>query len=356
MIFDRSNPTREPAIWRAHFFLRSESMEPVYESSLQFLRGRRIAVIGYGSQGRGQSLNLRDSGANVVVGLRTGSPSSERAAAEGMEVASVEDAVRGAEVVAMLIPDTAQPDVFEKQIRSNLKPGACVLFSHGFNVRYGCITLPAACDVVMVAPKGPGNLVRETYVAGQGVPCLVAIERDCTGNAEQLALGYAAGVGGVRAGVIRTTFEEETETDLFGEQAVLCGGATALVKAGFETLVEAGYQPEVAYFECLHELKLIVDLMQRSGLAGMRQAISDTARFGDVTRGPVIIDEHVRAAMRRVLAEIRDGSFAKEWIEESRTGGERLLRLAQADAHHPIERTGAKLRAAMPWLATGGGA
>jgi len=329
-------------------------MEKVYESSLQLLRGRRIAVIGYGSQGRGQALNLKDSGVDVVVGLREGSPSRTRAIADGLEVCNVQTAVRGADLVAMLFPDTAQPEVFDREIRGCLKPGACVLFSHGFNVRYGCIELPPDCDVVMVAPKGPGNLVRETFAVGQGVPCLVAIEQDRSGSAEQLALGYAAAVGAVRAGVIRTTFKEETETDLFGEQAVLCGGATALVKAGFETLVEAGYQPEVAYFECLHELKLIVDLMQRAGLSGMREAISDTARYGDVSRGPVIVDAHVRAAMGNVLAQIRDGSFAREWIAESKAGGETLARLVQADAHHPIERTGATLRAAMPWLAGGG--
>ncbi|MHC4841182.1 MAG: ketol-acid reductoisomerase [Planctomycetota bacterium] len=325
-------------------------MEPVYETHLSSLKNKNVAVIGYGSQGRGQALNLHDSGVDVTIGLREGSPSHLRAGRDGLKTTSIDDAVRHADVVAVLIPDTAQPQVFAGHIKQNLKPSACLLFSHGFNVRYGCIQLPEGCDVVMVAPKGPGNLVRETYESGKGVPCLVAVEQDATNNAESLALGYAAGVGGARAGVIRTTFKEETETDLFGEQAVLCGGATALVKAGFETLVDAGYQPEVAYFECLHELKLIVDLLQRAGLKGMRDAISDTARYGDVSRGPVIVDAHVRKKMQDVLEQIQDGRFAKEWIAECESGAERFNKLVEDDAHHPLERVGKKLRAAMPWL------
>jgi ketol-acid reductoisomerase len=328
-------------------------MEPILESQMNALKGSTVAVIGYGSQGRGQALNLKDSGIDVVVGLRNGSTSRARVERDGLRVLSIEEATRSASVVAMLFPDTAQPKAFKASIAPNLRPGACLLFSHGFNVRYECMALPDSCDVVMVAPKGPGNLVRETYEAGQGVPCLVAVEHDRSGRAEQIALGYAAAIGGARAGVIHTTFKEETETDLFGEQAVLCGGATSLVKAGFETLVEAGYQPEVAYFECLHELKLIVDLMQRAGLTGMREAISDTARYGDVARGPVIVGQHVRARMREVLKQIQDGSFAAEWIKESSDGNETLKRLVAEDARHPLERVGNKLRAAMPWLAKG---
>ncbi len=331
-------------------------MESVYDTHLEVLKSKKVAIIGYGSQGRGQALNLHDSGIDVVIGLREGSSSIARAEHDGVKTASIEETVKSADLVAMLFPDTAQPEVYEKQIQPNLKAGACLLFSHGFNVHYDCIKPPAKCDVVMVAPKGPGNIVRETFEAGQGVPCLIAIEQDKTGNAESFALGYAAGVGGSRAGVIRTTFKEETETDLFGEQAVLCGGATALVKAGFETLVDAGYQPEVAYFECLHELKLIVDLLQRAGIKGMRDAISDTARYGDVSRGPVIVDAHVRTRMKDVLTQIQDGSFAREWIAECQAGSENFKRLVEDDVEHPIERVGKKLRGAMPWLTSGASA
>lgn len=310
----------------------------------------KVAVIGYGSQGRGQALNLRDSGLDVRIGLRMAGESRRRAESDGFAVAPVSSAVREADLVAVLVPDTAQPALYSQSIAPNMRAGTTLLFSHGFNIRYGTIKPREDLDVVMVAPKGPGNLVRETYESGLGVPCLFAVHQDRSGRAKASALFYAHALGASRAGILETTFAEETETDLFGEQAVLCGGLSALVKAGFETLVEAGYQPEVAYFECLHELKLIVDLVQRAGLAGMRAAISETAKYGDVTRGPRIVDGHTRTAMREVLAEIRDGTFAREWIEEARVGAPKLAALLAADLDHPIEKTGEKLRRSMQWL------
>ena len=316
----------------------------------QALSSARITVIGYGSQGRAQACNLRDSGLNVVLGLRASGSTAAAARADGWEPLEVAEAVRGADVVALLIPDTAQPKVFREQIAPNLQSGALLLFSHGFNVHYKTIEIPEDIDVTMVAPKAPGALLRRQFTAGQGVPCLLAVERDVTGKAVARTLAYADGIGGTRAGVLETTFAEETETDLFGEQAVLCGGMTELVVAGFEILTKAGYQPEVAYFECLHELKLIVDLLYEGGLAKLHQFVSDTAKYGDLSRGPRIIDDHARAKMQEVLAEIQSGAFAKEWIAEDAAGRPRYKALLQKDLDHTIEKVGAKLRADMSWL------
>ncbi|MDQ1437023.1 MAG: ketol-acid reductoisomerase [Acidimicrobiaceae bacterium] len=317
------------------------------------IAGRKVAVIGYGSQGHAHALNLRDSGVDVRVGLRSGSSSAAKAADAGLRVLSVADAAAEADVVMLLLPDTEQASVFEADIAPSLSSGDALLFAHGFNVRFGLIPPPPGVDVAMVAPKGPGHLVRRTYVEGGGVPSLIAVAQDASGKARDLALSYAHALGATRAGVLDTTFDEETETDLFGEQVVLCGGLTALVEAGFETLVEAGYQPESAYFECLHELKLIVDLMYEHGIAGMRFSISDTAEYGDVTRGPRIINEAVRDEMRRILAEIRSGEFAQEWIAENRGGRVRFNDLRSKGAAHPIEVVGAELRGMMPFIAAG---
>ncbi len=321
------------------------------DADLTVLSGRTVAVIGYGSQGHAQAQNLHDAGVDVVVGLRPGSPSWERAREDGLGVAAVAEAVRQADVVQILLPDEAQPAVFEGEIRPNLRDGAAVGFSHGFNIHFGQIRPPANVDVFMLAPKAPGHVFRRMVKEGAGVPALVAVQQDYTGRAWDVALAYAKGVGCTRAGVIATTFKEETETDLFGEQVVLCGGVSALIKAGFETLVAAGYQPEVAYFECLHELKLIVDLIYEGGLTWMRYSISDTAQFGDMTRGPRIINEEVRAEIRRILGEIQRGEFAREWILENRAGRPVFNALARADAHHPVEETGRRLRRMMSWLA-----
>jgi len=310
---------------------------------------KRIAVIGYGSQGRAHALNLRDSGFDVTVGLRPGGPSWKQAEADGLKVATPSRAVDGADIVAILVPDMAAPGVW-RAIESSIRPGAAVLFAHGFNIHYGSITAPETLDVILVAPKGPGALVRRQYEEGRGVPCLMAVSQDATGRAKARALVYAHGIGGTRGGVLETTFAEETETDLFGEQAVLCGGVTELVLQGFETLVEAGYQPEVAYFECMHELKLIVDLLHEGGLAKMHQFVSDTAKYGDLTRGPRIVDEHTRARMREVLGEIRDGSFAREWRAEYEAGMPRYKAMMAADLDHPVEKVGRELRARMSWL------
>lgn len=317
------------------------------------LAWRTIAVIGFGSQGHAHALNLRDSGLQVVVGLRPGGKSWAAAEAEGLDVRSVEAAVRAADLVMMLVPDQSMRAIYEGGVRDALGADATLLFAHGFNIHFGEIAPDTGLDVAMVAPKSPGHLVRSEFVAGRGVPALVAVQQDASGNALADALAYAAAIGCTRAGVIETTFRDETETDLFGEQAVLCGGVTALVKAGFETLVEAGYAPELAYFECLHELKLIVDLMYRGGLGFMRHSISDTAEYGDYTRGPRIITEVTRAEMRNILREIREGQFAREWLDESRSGGLKFDRMRAADADHLIETTGRTLRAMMPWTEGG---
>ncbi|NGP52326.1 ketol-acid reductoisomerase [Thioalkalivibrio sp. XN8] len=311
----------------------------------------RIAVIGYGSQGRAHALNLRDSGIDVTVGLRPGGPSWQRAEADGIKVAPPARAAAGADIVAILVPDMAAPRVW-RDIESSVKPGAAILFAHGFNIHYGSIQAPDSIDVILVAPKGPGALVRRQYEEGRGVPCLMAVAQDATGRAKARALAYAHGIGGTRGGVLETTFAEETETDLFGEQAVLCGGVTELVTQGFETLVEAGYQPEVAYFECMHELKLIVDLLHEGGLAKMHQFVSDTAKYGDLTRGPRVVDESTRERMRTVLKEIQDGTFAREWRAEYEAGMPRYKAMMAADMAHPIEQVGRELRARMSWLRT----
>ncbi|HLT90751.1 MAG TPA: ketol-acid reductoisomerase [Woeseiaceae bacterium] len=313
------------------------------------LSGKRIAILGYGSQGRAHALNLKDSGHDVVVGLRPGGPSWKKAAADGLEVREPQEAVAGAAIVAFLTPDMAQAGLYES-VAPALAEGAAILFAHGFNIHFGRIKPRADLDVVLIAPKGPGDLVRRQYVEGHGVPCLVAVEADRSGKALALALAYAHGIGGARAGVIETTFAEETETDLFGEQAVLCGGATELVVAGFETLVEAGYQPEVAYYECMHELKLIVDLLHEGGLRKMYQFISETAAYGDMTRGPRVVDDHVRARMKEILKEIQDGTFARQWIAENDSGRKEYERMMRADLEHPIEKVGAELRSHMDWL------
>jgi ketol-acid reductoisomerase len=313
------------------------------------LKGARIAVLGYGSQGRAHALNLKDSGFDVIVGVRRGGGGWRQARREGLQVAEPAQAVQGADVVALLIPDPVQKE-FYKGISKGLKAGATLLFAHGFNIHFRQIKPAKSLDVVLIAPKGPGDLVRRQYQEGRGVPCLLAVAQDATGKAQARALAYAHGIGGTRGGVIETTFAEETETDLFGEQAVLCGGATELVVKGFETLVEAGYQPEVAYYECLHELKLIVDLLHEGGLAKMHQFISETAKYGDLTRGPRIVNERVKNEMRKVLKEVRSGRFARQWIRENAEGRPNYQKLLAADLDRQIERVGAGLRARMPWL------
>jgi ketol-acid reductoisomerase len=313
---------------------------------LDLLRGK-VAVVGYGSQGHAHALNLRDSGVEVEVGLREGSGSWQTAEDASLAVATVGDAVRGAQVVSILLPDQVQPAVYEADIAPNLDPSAALLFAHGFNVHYGRIAPPAGHDVIMVAPKGPGHIVRRLFTEGYGTPALVAVAQDASGNAFQLALAYGAGIGAARAGMLETTFVEETESDLFGEQAVLCGGVTELIRLGFETLVEAGYQPEIAYYECLHELKLIVDLIYEGGLAGMRFSVSDTAEYGDLSRGPQVIDDHVRQNMRKLLSDIREGSFAQDWIDQMNTGEPRLKELRAKAADERIEQVGRELRSLM---------
>ena len=322
-----------------------------YESDapLDVLKGKTLAVIGYGSQGHAHALNLRDSGMNVVIGLRPGK-SAERAKADNFEVLSVAEATKRADVVMILVNDEFQGDLYKSEIADNLTAGNAIAFGHGFNIHFGQVVPPPDVDVFMVAPKGPGHLVRRVFTEGKGVPCLIAVQQDYTGQAKQIALAWANGVGGARAGVLETTFQEETETDLFGEQAVLCGGATALVKAGFETLVEAGYQPEIAYFECLHELKLIVDLMYEAGIGGMRYSISDTAQYGDMTRGPRIVGPETKAEMRKILDEIQSGTFAKEWILENKANRPGFNALARRDENHLIETVGKQLRGLMSWV------
>jgi ketol-acid reductoisomerase len=319
-------------------------------TSPNILKNARIAVLGYGSQGRAHALNLRDSGLDVVVGLRPGGPTWKRAEADGFAVVEPAHAVRGADLVAVLTPDMVQPALYKEAIEPNIKPGAALLFAHGFNVHFKQIAPRADIDVVLVAPKGPGALVRSEYERGRGVPALFAVHQDVSGHAEAKAKGYADGIGGGRALLIETDFKEETETDLFGEQAVLCGGASELVIAGFETLVEAGYQPEIAYYEVMHELKLIVDLFFEGGLTKMLQFVSETAQYGDYVSGPRIVDAGTKARMKEVLNDIQDGTFARNWTAEYAAGLPNYKRLKQADLDHPIEQVGAKLRARMPWL------
>jgi ketol-acid reductoisomerase len=310
-------------------------------------------VLGYGSQGHAHALSLRDSGVDVRVGLPPGSKSRAKAEAEGLRVLDPAEAVEEADVIVILAPDHKQRQLYTEAVEPNITPGDTLVFGHGFNIRFGYITPPDGVDVFMVAPKGPGHLVRRTYTEGGGVPCLIAVEQDASGKARELALSYADAIGGSRAGVIETTFAEETETDLFGEQVVLCGGLTALVQAGFETLVDAGYQPEMAYFECLHEVKLIVDLMYEEGIAGMRYSISDTAEYGDVTRGPRIITSATRDEMQNILGEITSGKFAEEWVAESEAGRGKFNALREEGRQHPVEQVGARLRAMMPWISAG---
>jgi ketol-acid reductoisomerase len=320
------------------------------DADLHQLDGKTVAIIGYGSQGHAHALNLRDSRVDVVVGLRESSASVAAAREAGLEVVGVTEAASRGDLVMILVPDELHHDVWENEVRDGVAPGNMLLFGHGFSIHYGEVVPPAGVDVALVAPKGPGHLVRRQFSEGSGVPGLVAIEQDATGNARTLALAYAKGIGCTRGGVIETTFKDETETDLFGEQAVLCGGASALVQAGFETLVEAGYDPEMAYFECLHELKLIVDLMYEKGLAGMRFSISNTAEYGDYTRGRRVVTDETRANMRQILAEIQSGEFAREWIAENRAHQENFLRMRAEQSGTQVERVGAELRSHMDWI------
>jgi ketol-acid reductoisomerase len=322
------------------------------DADLSIIQGRKVAVIGYGSQGHAHSLSLRDSGVDVRVGLPESSKSRAKAADEGLPVTTPAEAAAEADVIMVLAPDTKQRQIYTADIAPHLEAGNALFFGHGFNIRFGLIKPPADVDVAMVAPKGPGHLVRRQYIDGKGVPCLIAVEQNPSGTAKDLALSYAAAIGGARAGVIETTFTEETETDLFGEQAVLCGGAAALVQSGFEVLTEAGYAPEIAYFECLHELKLIVDLMYEGGIANERFSISDTAEYGDYTRGPRIITPAVKDEMRKILGEIQDGSFAREWVAEDEAGRPNFNRLQKEGQEHPIEQVGEKLRGLMSWVGT----
>jgi ketol-acid reductoisomerase len=322
------------------------------DADLHQLDGKTVAIIGYGSQGHAHALNLSDSGVDVVVGLRPGSPSVAKAQGHGLRVASVADAASEGDLVMVLVPDELHGQVWESELRDGIAPGNMLLFGHGFSVHYQQIVPPAQVDVALIAPKGPGHLVRRQFLEGSGVPGLVAIHQDASGTARALALAYAKGIGCTRAGVIETTFKDETETDLFGEQAVLCGGVTELVRAGYETLVEAGYDPRLAYFECLHELKLIVDLMYEKGIAGMRYSISNTAEYGDMTRGKRVIGPESRAAMKQLLAEIQDGTFAREWIAENRAGQENFKRLRAEQSAHQVEVVGRELRAQMSWIDT----
>ena len=320
------------------------------DANLNALREKRIAVVGYGSQGFAQANNLKDSGCDVTVGLRADSPSRAKAEAAGLRVLPVERAAAEADFVMMLVPDEQAPDVYARHVAESMTPGKYLAFSHGFSIHYKFIVPPEDVSVLMVAPKGPGHLVRREYERGAGVPCLLAVHQDATGDARELGLAYASAIGGGRAGVIETTFREETETDLFGEQAVLCGGLTALIKAGFDTLVEAGYAPEMAYFECLHEMKLIVDLLYEGGISEMRYSISNTAQYGDMTRGPMVVNDETKRRMRGILAEVQSGVFANEWMRENRGGKERFRRLEQQTREHQIERVGRHLREMMPWL------
>jgi len=320
------------------------------DADLTLIQGKNVAVLGYGSQGHAHALSLRDSGVDVRVGLLEGSSSRAKAEAEGLRVLTPAEAVEESDVIVVLAPDPAQRQLYADAIEPNITPGDTLVFGHGFNIRFGYITPPEGVDVIMIAPKGPGHLVRREYVDGRGVPVLVAVEEDASGKAWDLALSYAKAIGGLRAGGIRTTFTEETETDLFGEQAVLCGGASQLVQYGFEVLTEAGYQPEVAYFECLHELKLIVDLMYEGGIAKQRWSVSDTAEYGDYVSGPLVIDDHVKQNMQQVLAKIQDGSFAQRFIDDQDAGGPEFAALRAKGQQHPIEATGRELRKLMAWV------
>src|SRR5271163_2752045 len=321
-----------------------------HDADLALIQKKKIAIIGYGSQGHAHALSLRDSGCNVRVGLHPESKSREKAKAAGLTVESVSDAAAWADVIMILAPDTAQPAIYEKEIARHLSAGKMLMFAHGFNVRYATIQLPRDIDVTMIAPKAPGHRVREVFMEGGGTPALLAIHQDATGSAKQLALSYAKALGATRAGVIETTFKEETETDLFGEQAVLCGGVSELIKAGFQTLVDAGYQPEIAYFECLHEMKLIVDLIYQGGLNYMRYSVSDTAEQGDYTGGPQVVNEQTRQTMKKMLARIQNGEFAKEWIKENEDGCPNFLATRKREQSHQVEQLGPKLRAMMPFL------
>jgi ketol-acid reductoisomerase len=320
------------------------------DGDLTLLQGKKIAILGYGSQGHAHALNLRDSGMEVMVGLAPGSKSRAKAEAAGLRVVSNAEAAQAADVMMVLVPDHIQADLYRTDIAPHLEPGKTLMFAHGFNIHFGFIQPPAAIDVSMIAPKAPGHRVREVFTEGQGTPALVAIHQDASGNALPQALAYAAGLGCLRAGVLETTFKEETETDLFGEQTVLCGGVSELIRAGFETLVEAGYAPEMAYFECLHEVKLIVDLIYEGGLSYMRYSVSDTAEYGDYTRGPRVITAATRAEMKKILAEIQSGQFAREWMEENRSGRKTFLAMRAAQENHQIEKVGAELRKMMTFL------
>ncbi len=320
------------------------------DADLSILRGKTVAVIGYGIQGRGQALNLRDSGVKVMIAQRPGGPNYHLAKQDGFKPVSAAEAAAKADVIILLAQDTLQSQIYRESIAPHLKAGKALGFSHGFAILYQLIVPPKPVDVVMVAPKGPGSLLRSQFLDGKGVPALLAVHHDATGKAKHLALAWAKGIGSTRAGVLETTFKEETETDNFGEQAVLCGGVSALIKAGFETLVEAGYQPELAYFECLHELKLIIDLIWAGGIQGMRTRVSDTAKWGDISRGPRVIDAHVKETMRQLLREIQSGAFAKEWIAEHEAGRPNFTRLMQQDTQHLIEQVGSHLRQMMPWI------
>ena len=320
------------------------------DADLSLIQGKTIGIIGYGSQGHAHALNLKDTGLNVIVGLYQGSGSWPRAEADGFRVATASDVAGEADIIVMLLPDTSQAEVYRKEISPRLTPGKSLVFAHGFTIHYKTIVPPDSVDVWMIAPKAPGHRMRAVFVQGNGVPSLVAVHQDATGHAKETALAYAMGVGSLRAGVLNTTFKEETETDLFGEQTVLCGGVTSLIKVAFETMVEAGYQPESAYFEVMHELKLIVDLLYEGGMEYMRYSVSDTAEYGDYSRGPRVIDQHVKDNMRKVLDEIQDGSFAREWIAENDEGRPRFRRLREENAEHPVEKVGKELRAMMPWL------
>lgn len=320
------------------------------DANLDLLAGKTIAIIGYGSQGHAHALNLKDSGLNVIVGLYPGSKSAAKAEAAGLTVKSVADAAKAADFIMILLPDEVQKTVYKTEIEPNLEAGNVLAFAHGFNIHFSQVVPPANVDVVMVAPKGPGHLVRRTYEQGQGVPALFAVYQNASGQARDRAMAYARGIGGTRAGILETTFREETETDLFGEQAVLCGGLSALIKAGFETLVEAGYQPELAYFECLHEVKLIVDLVVEGGLAQMRDSISNTAEYGDYTRGPRVVNETTKAEMKKILSEIQSGQFAREFVLENQAGKPGFTAMRRQEAEHPIEEVGKDLRAMFSWL------